>query len=269
MDVSRYLDRIGYQGSTTPTLETLDRLIERHQATVPFENLDIVRLHRPIVLERERQFAKIVGERRGGFCYELNGLFAGLLEALGYGVTRGYGIWPSRDGEWTAPFDQIVLVATVPESGQRLLVDVGFGADCPVVAIPLASDHVRDLNRGKVEAYRAIALPDQPDRWRIEVKRPDADWALVYVADLTPRTIEAFAERCRHLQTSPDSHFTQNLICSRPLEHGRVTLGGGKLILSTERQRTERPLEGADDELGLLREWFGIEIDPQSYGEAR
>jgi arylamine N-acetyltransferase len=137
------------------------------------------------------------------------------------------------------------------------------------VAIPLHNDGVRQVDHRAVEAYRANAISDQPEAWRIEMKRPGADWAPVYEANLTPRAIDAFANRCDYLQTSPDSHFTQSLICSRPLENGRVTLGGGKLIVSTGDERTERPLEGAADELDLLRTWFGIEIDPERYGDAR
>jgi N-hydroxyarylamine O-acetyltransferase len=269
MNVSRYLDRIGYQDTTTPTRESLDRLIACHQETVPFENIDIVRLRRPIVLDEERLFAKIVGERRGGFCYELNGLFAGLLEALGYGVTRGYAVWPIHDGEWTVPYEHIVLGVTLPDSGERVLVDVGFGTECPVVAVPLSDGEIRPVDHRAVEAYRASAIPGQPETWRIEVKRPDTDWALVYEADLTPRRLEAYARRCDHLQTSPDSPFTRNLICSRPLENGRVTLGGGNFIMTIDDERTERPLEGVDDELDLLRTWFAIEIEPERYGATR
>lgn len=266
MNVCQYLDRLGYQGSAEPVRKTLDGLIDRHLASVPFENLDIVRLRRPIVLDNERHFAKIAGERRGGFCYELNGLFAGLLAELGFGVTRGYGSWLNGDGTWVVPFDHIVLAVTLPGSGERMLVDVGFGSGCPVVAVPLRDRQTHEIEHREIAAYRTIALPDGPDRWRIEAKRRDGDWALVYEVDLTPRTIEDYAERCTYLQTSPESHFTQNLICSRPLPNGRVTLGGGAFILTTDGNRVERPLEGYADELTLLREWFGIEIDPERYG---
>ena len=146
MDVSAYLERIGYTGAVDPTIETLDQLIQRHLASVPFENIDIVRMRRPIDLDQQRLFEKIVGERRGGFCYELNSLFGGLLDAIGFDVTRGYGIWPTRDGGWTVPFDHIVLAVALPESGEPVLVDVGFGADCPVAAIPLRDGQAREIN---------------------------------------------------------------------------------------------------------------------------
>ncbi len=269
MHVPAYLDRIGFEGAASPTLETLDGLIDRHLATVPFENVDIVRLRRPIVLDQQRHFDKIVGERRGGFCYELNGSFAGLLEQLGYGVTLGYSVWPNSDGVWTAPFEHMVLVATLPDSGERVLVDVGFGASCPIVAIPLRPDTVHAVAHRSIEAYRMNRLANGPDYWRVDVKQVGGDWSQVYDADLTHRSIEDYAERCDYLQTSLESHFTQGLICSLPREDGRVTLGGGQFILTTDGQRVERPLEGPDDELALLHEWFGIDVDPVSYGVAR
>ena len=81
LDVERYLQRIDYSGPTVPTLETLSALHQAHLLAVPFENLDI-HLGRAIVLDEEALYDKIVERRRGGFCYELNGLFAALLRAL-------------------------------------------------------------------------------------------------------------------------------------------------------------------------------------------
>lgn len=269
MDASAYLERIEYRGSIEPTVATLNTLIERHQHSVPFENIDIVRLHRPIVLDSARHFQKIVGGRRGGFCYELNGLMAWLLETLGYEVSLGYARWPNAEGVWGPPFDHIVLVATVPAEAESLLVDVGFGADSPVVAIPLIDGQEIAVAQGGVTAYRAVRLPQPPHGWRIESKERDGDWSLIYEADLTPRSIGDFAKRCAYLQTAPDSHFTQNLICSLPLENGRVTIGGGRFIMTTDGNRTERPLAGMEDELELLREWFAIDLDPERYGVER
>src|SRR5512142_614057 len=87
MDVKTYLARIYYHGSVDPTLETLCALHRAHMQAVPFENLDIP-LKRPIVLDEELLFDKIVNRRRGGFCYELNGLFSALLRKMGFNVRR-------------------------------------------------------------------------------------------------------------------------------------------------------------------------------------
>jgi len=268
MNISSYLERIDYTGPATPTRATLDALIRHHQLAVPFENIDIVRLHRPIELDANRHYAKIVGERRGGFCYELNGLFGALLTDLGYGVAHAYGVWPVNGGDrWTQQFEHIVLMVSLPDSSEQLLVDVGFGADCPVVAIPLLDNVETPVEHRAIAAYRARSLPNRTNIWRIEARRHDAEWALVYEVDATPRSIEEFVFRCDELQFSRDSHFTQRLICSRPLANGRVTLGGGSFILTLDDERSERPISGLDDELSLLRKWFGIEIDPLDYGE--
>src|SRR5256885_12239222 len=85
MNIEAYLQRIGYQGSLVPNEQTLRALQLAHLYAVPFENLDIG-LQRPIVLDLDLIFDKVVNQRRGGFCYELNGLFGELLKSLGFGV---------------------------------------------------------------------------------------------------------------------------------------------------------------------------------------
>ncbi|HET8677269.1 MAG TPA: arylamine N-acetyltransferase, partial [Blastocatellia bacterium] len=109
MDIKAYLERIDYGGPVEPTAETLVRLHRAHMLAVPFENLDI-HLDRPVKLGDASLYSKIVESRRGGFCYEMNGLFAALLRALGFrvdmlsaGVTR-------EDGSFGPPFDHMALL---------------------------------------------------------------------------------------------------------------------------------------------------------------
>ena len=108
MNVPAYLDRIGYKGPTEVTSETLRSLHRRHLETVPFENLDISR-SRPIVLDETRILHKIVEERRGGFCYELNSAFAALLRALGFQITLLSGRVARADGSDGPEFDHLAL----------------------------------------------------------------------------------------------------------------------------------------------------------------
>jgi N-hydroxyarylamine O-acetyltransferase len=269
MDSETYLQRVGYDGPEHPSEDALDRLIGLHQRTVPFENIDIVRLRQPIALDSERLYEKIIEQRRGGFCYELNGLFAWLLAALGYNVTLGYGVWPIDDDRWTVPFDHLMLVVERPGARVPFLVDVGFGAESPVVAVPLDERMEKRIDHPALRAYRAWRIGEEPDRWRIEAQSAEGDWTMIYEVDLTPRTLADYVARCEYMQTSPDSHFTHNLICSRATEQGRVTIGGGRFILTVDGERTERPLDGLDDELALLREWFAIELDPERYRSAQ
>src|SRR5687768_13047 len=123
MNTGAYLKRINYSGSREPTAETLRALQVAHLLAVPFENLSI-HAGEAIVLNEDSLFSKIVENRRGGFCYEANGLFAGLLRALGFEVTMLSAGVAKKDGDFGPDFDHMTLMVTLAE---RWLVDVGFG----------------------------------------------------------------------------------------------------------------------------------------------
>jgi N-hydroxyarylamine O-acetyltransferase len=125
-DSAAYLKRLGFHRHDGPTLESLAALQRAHLEHIPFENLDI-HLGNPVILDEELLYEKIVNRHRGGFCYELNGLFAALLEALGYGVTR-LSARVFDDGEPGPEFDHLLLLVDLKaEAGWCYLVDVGFG----------------------------------------------------------------------------------------------------------------------------------------------
>ena len=123
LNITAYLDRINYRGSLLPTAETLRALQVAHLLAVPFENLSI-HAKEPIVLEDEALFIKIVERRRGGFCYECNGLFAALLRALGFNVRMLSAEVANAAGVFGPAFDHMTLMVSLE---QRWLVDVGFG----------------------------------------------------------------------------------------------------------------------------------------------
>src|SRR5262249_8131930 len=123
VDVQKYLDRINYSGSLVPSIGTLRGLHRAHMLTVPFENLDI-HLGRPILLDEEVFFDKIVSRRRGGFCYELNGLFAGLLRQIGFDVAMLSAGVAGADGRLSPDFDHMALLVALEDNW---LADVGFG----------------------------------------------------------------------------------------------------------------------------------------------
>jgi len=124
VDVAAYLHRIHYRGPLAPTAETLRALHLAHHLAVPFENLDI-HLGQPIILDEARFYDKIVRRRRGGFCYELNGLFAALLRELGFDVTTlSARVIDTQPGMIGPEFDHLVLLVQLEE---RWLADVGFG----------------------------------------------------------------------------------------------------------------------------------------------
>ena len=122
VDVAAYLDRIGYRGATDPTAENLRALQSAHLFSVPFENLDIS-LGRKITVQQESILNKVVGLRRGGFCYELNGAFAALLREFGFDVTLLSARVARANGGEGPEFDHLTLLVDVAEPW---LADVGF-----------------------------------------------------------------------------------------------------------------------------------------------
>jgi N-hydroxyarylamine O-acetyltransferase len=249
MDVDAYLKRISYSGSLEPTADTLRDLQLAHLLTVPFENLSI-HSGEPIVLEESALFAKIVERRRGGFCYEANGLFAGLLHALGFDVAMlGAGVANSQ-GEFGPNFDHMTLMVTLSD---RWLVDVGFGDS---FLEPL----LLDSRVEQVQGTRAFKIVDDDDHLILLRRNLDADWEPQYRFTLQPYSFADYEEMCQFHQTSPDSHFTKGRICSRATADGRVSLSEMRLITTTgpEQRRDERTLKDQDEYDRVLRDEFGI-----------
>jgi N-hydroxyarylamine O-acetyltransferase len=246
LNVPAYLDRIRYAGPTSPTPETLQAIHRAHLLAVPFENLDI-HLGRKIVCDEAQFLHKIVTERRGGFCYELNGAFAALLRALGFQVTLLSARVPCADGSDGPEFDHLTLRVDLEEPW---LADVGFGDG---FLEPLR------LNTGVEQSQigRIYRLTGAEGVFRLEVMTDDK-WKREYSFTLQPRQLSDFAAMCHYHQTSPDSHFTRNRICSRATPEGRVTLSNDKLIETRNDVRKERVLAGEEELRAKLHELFGV-----------
>ena len=245
MDVRAYLDRIGYHGPLIPTADVLRDLHRGHMFTVPFENLDI-HIKREITCDEERFIHKIVNERRGGFCYELNGAFAALLRALGFHVTLLSARVPCADGSDGPEFDHLTLRVDLDETW---LADVGFGDS---FLEPLRLQPGREQSQGD----RVYRIAEAADVFRCEVK-DGSTWKLEYLFTLKPRQLSEFAGMCRYHQSSPESPFTRKRVCSRATPEGRITLSNGKLIETCNGQRQERALSD-EGWKAKLHEEFGI-----------
>jgi len=247
MDVKAYLNRINYDGPRAPSAEALRQLHLAHLLAVPFENLSI-HSHEPIVLEDDALFQKIVNRRRGGFCYELNGLFAALLRALGFEVAMLSAQVANEEGGFSRDFDHMALLVTLE---QRWLADVGFGDS---FVEPLLLDE-RDAQVQRERAYRLVA-----DGERMIMERADngKDWKPQYRFTLQPFQYSDYAEMCEYHQTSPESPFTTSRICSRLTPRGRISLTGTSLITTESGERDERAVAAQKEYEELLREHFGI-----------
>jgi len=247
LNVPAYLERIAYTGPVTPTTEVLHNLHRAHMLSVPFENLDIA-LGRKIVCAEDAFVRKIVERRRGGFCYELNGAFAGLLRALGFQVTLLSARVPRDDGSDGPEFDHLALRVDLDEPW---LADVGFG-DSFLEPLALRSGAEQSYDGW---TYRVVECGESLCMERAE---REGAWKLQYSFTLTPRSLDDFAAMCHHHQTSPESPFTRKSICSLAKTEGRVTVADRKLIFTRNGSREERLLTSDAEWQAALEEHFDI-----------
>ncbi|WP_163866410.1 arylamine N-acetyltransferase family protein [Myxococcus eversor] len=245
-DAARYLERIN--ASSRASLATLHRA---HLEAVPFENLDI-HLGHPIRLDADALFDKVVTRRRGGFCYELNGLFSRLLAARGFNVTPLSARVASddKDGTFGPEFDHLTL--QVEDGGEQWLVDVGFGDG---FIEPLRLDE-RGVQTRDGRDYRLSE--DGEGLMLSRESEKGKGWEAQYALSLVPRVLEDFTGMCHHHQTSPASIFTQRRLCTKATPKGRVTLKEGALVLTEGQERRELPVVDEDSRRQVLAEHFGV-----------
>jgi N-hydroxyarylamine O-acetyltransferase len=249
MDLESYLRRIEYDGPREPTSITLRNLHRQHLFNVPFENLDIP-LGTPIALDISQLFQKIVVRRRGGFCYELNGLFGELLKAMGFRVDMLSARVRREDGGFGPEFDHMLLKVELEEPW---LVDVGFGDSFvdPIVFHAGGAD--------QVNGHRYVVLP-RGQEWEL-LREDDNGQVPLYVFSDVPHPLSDYEEMCVFHQTSPESHFTKSWICSRATADGRITLANMRLIVTRDGSREEIMLSTEGDVRRCLREAFAVELD--------
>lgn len=256
MDIALYLARIQYREPIKRDVETLRGLQHAHMQSVPFENLDIA-LGRPIRLTEEALWNKIIVQRRGGFCYELNGLFARLLQEIGFHITYLNARVYNREGDLGIDFDHLALLVQIPGEPGRWLVDVGFGDSFHE---PLSFEEPGEQSQG-LRAYRLEQAQAGYITWQ---RNYDGSWERHYFFDLVPHDFPAdYEAACQYHQTSPKSSFTRSSMISRATPDGRVSLEDGRLILTKNGQREDRPLQDRAEYHALLKQHFNIVLSEE------
>ena len=225
------------------------RILQRaHLLQVPFENLDI-HWKKPIILDAEKFYAKIVNERRGGFCYELNGLFNELLNELGF-PSRIISARVAQDnGEFSREYDHLAILTSV--EGEDFLVDAGFGS---FAAEPLK--FVLDVEQRDANGAFMIRKFDA-DYFEV-VKKDGENWRGEYIFKNQKRDLAEFTEMCDFHQTSPESHFTRGKVCSIMLENGRKTLTDKKFIETDGDEKSEIDIDSEEIFNEILTREFGV-----------
>jgi N-hydroxyarylamine O-acetyltransferase len=251
MDIRTYLERIGYDKSVRPDLDCLFGLHRTHLLTVPFENLDI---HSgiPIQLIEKALWDKIVVRRRGGFCYELNGIFAWLLKNVGFEVTYLNGRVYNNEGKRGREFDHLTLLVKIPTEEQYWLADVGFGDS---FFEPLRFEY----NGEQAQGLRAYKIEPVENGYDLFMRGFDGDWKRQYYFDLQPRRFPAdYEEACLYHQTSPKSSFTRERVISLATPDGRISLDIKNLTITTNGRLLKQPLRSKDEFQRLLGTHFDI-----------
>jgi N-hydroxyarylamine O-acetyltransferase len=245
MKIQDYLDRIRYKGPIRADRATLRRLHHAHLFTVPFENLDIM-AGRRVVLDEAGLYDKIVSRRRGGFCYELNGLFAWLLREVGFRVDLLSARMRAEGGGFNPPLDHLTLLVHLDEPWLADVAGVSFTG-------PLRLSTTGPQSRSGV-AWRVTAQGSE----RLLQRREAGPWRAEYLFALEPRTLTDFELGSDFHQTSPESPFTRKRLCSLTTHTGRLTLSDNVLIETINGVRTETPMAGEEEVEALLRDRFGL-----------
>lgn len=252
-----YLAHLGLPAPQRLDRETLDALIAAHLARVAFENLDVL-LARPIHIDAERVFAKVVDRGRGGYCFELNGLFGRLLMSLGFRVTSLV-----ARVRWGLPAEAPLtltshLMLRIDLADGAYLADVGFGSANPTRALPLEGrEGLGDL------PFRLLPPSETQGDYHLETRIGEA-WLPVYHFDLQPQPWIDYIPRNWYTSTHPDSLFCQMLVAARTEPGQRLTLRNGLFTRRTpDGQVTQRLLTDADEMIAVLREHFLLDINEE------
>lgn len=203
---------------------------------------------RTLLLDEAHIFDKLVTRRRGGWCFEMNGLFAWALRELGFEV-RLLGATVERVGSSVRKTDHLALLVTLDKP---YLCDVGFG-DGVLGPLPLRAGHYR---QGFLEYELTCETTREGETWRFHNQPHGA--ARGYGFSLEPRELADFTGVCHTLQTSPESGFVRVTVCERHHADGYSVLRGVVLQEVTADGIHERVLGGADDFDRVLQDRFGL-----------
>ncbi|HEY5409770.1 MAG TPA: arylamine N-acetyltransferase [Caulobacteraceae bacterium] len=254
IDLDAYFERIGYAGERAPTLAVLTALQRAHPAAIPFESLDPF-LGRPVRIDPASLEAKLLRGGRGGYCFENNGVFWRVLEALGFEVTplSARVRWMAPDDAPPAPLSHMILRVTLPEG--PFLCDVGFGGQSPTAPLRF------DPGAEQPTAHGTYRLMPQDAVWELQMRLPDR-WAAMYRFNLEPRVLADYETANWFTSTHPDSRFTNNLIASLAPEGRRLNLFNTELTTHFADGRMEQRRIGSPGELHqVLTGTFGLRVD--------
>jgi N-hydroxyarylamine O-acetyltransferase len=250
-DLDAYLARVGYDGPREPTLDVLRALHRLHPGAIPFENLDPL-LGRPVSLDLGALQAKLVGARRGGYCFEQNALLRAALTALGFSVTPLIArvVWMAPPGAPLGPRSHMLLRVDLPEG--PYLADVGFGGHLFSGPLKIAPG----LEQATAESVLRLATAGEA--MVLETRLPSG-WASCYRFTLESAEASDYVVANWYTSTHPNSLFTSNLRAERLTPPMRSSLLNTRLTRRYADGRSEIVELTSPDALAqTLKEDFGL-----------
>ena len=250
LQIQSYLNRIGINKIKIPSLEFLTELQNRHLLSIPFEDLDIP--GKRIKLDLNKIYQKIIPTKRGGFCYELNGLFHWLLTSLGFRVDMlSARVFNSQKNEFGPEFDHMTLLVQFPKIDKHYLADVGFG-DSFRTPIEIYGGEVQDVSgHYRIKGGNNISI--------LQLENEN-DWVSQYSFSLAPRKFSDYNQMCNFQQDNPASHFRIRKICTIATETGRITLSNYSLTITEGKLKNKIAFDSQEEFNMYLKKYFDIEI---------
>ncbi|HLR14502.1 MAG TPA: arylamine N-acetyltransferase [Bacillota bacterium] len=247
MDVENYIQRIGCS-IKEPSFKHLVELQRTHLQTVPFENLDVIR-NVPIYLSLPHIYEKIVTHHRGGYCYELNGLFHWALREMGYDARMVPASVMRPSGFFAKKHTHVAILVVI--NGMMYVTDVGFGNQ-PLAPIPLDGTTYTDPSGTYYIQHQ------QKNVYRL-MKRQENSWNTVYEFSTDEWELTDFHEGCVFNQISPESTFTHTDIVSLATKDGRITLKDAELLTIQHGEKTIQALTETE-KMNTLMDTFNIRL---------
>lgn len=255
LDLQGYFDRIGYRGAAEPNLEVLQDLMTAHTGSIPFENLDPLMGVPVDDLSPEALTDKLVYRRRGGYCYEQNGLMGYVLAEIGFRVRRlaGRVVWMQPPDAPPGALTHTVLAVTFPGSQGSYLVDVGFGGQTLTSPIRFETGNAQQTTH---EPYR---LNDRGDGLVLQALVRD-EWKPLYV--FGTQTVPQVDLRVGswYVSTHPESIFVTGLMAALTTDDARYNLAGRNLTVHRAEGSEKVRLDDAGAVVDVLGERFGIDV---------
>lgn len=248
MNHEQYLKRLNLLFEP-PALSSLTRLQDAHLKTIPFENLDVIRKE-PIYLNLETMYRKVIEQKRGGYCYELNGLFQWLLTELGFHTHLISATVLRPNNEWAKADTHAAIIVSLDEP---YLVDVGFGAMTPRVPVPLNGSSLQ------TDIGETFKIEQQTGNAFHLIRETHDSSRVLYQFRLEAKQLVDFHEGCVFNQVSKDSTFTHTDIISLATEKGRITLQD-HLLTEVNNHETVKTLLSAEEKADVLANIFMLSL---------